>query len=403
MIPVDEALAKVVSGFRLLPAEQVALPDALGRVLAEDLASRIASPPLAVSSMDGYAVRSADLAQPGSVLKRIGEAAAGKAFEGRLESGTCVRIFTGAPVPEGADAVEMQENTTVDGDRITFSQAVPTGRFVRPAGMDFAAGEVLLKAGTRLSARDLGLAAAMNRPWLQVRRRPRVAILATGDELSMPGDPIGGAGIASSNSVAVAAYVRALGGEPVDLGIARDDEGSLRRLLEGAKGADLLVTIGGASVGDRDLVRQVLGEGALDLGFYKVAMRPGKPLIFGRLGEVPVLGLPGNPVSAGVTAFLFLRPALAVMQGVWREDRPETAVLGAAVNANDARQDYLRAGLVVDGAGNPVATPFPGQDSALMARFAAADCLVIRPPHAKAAAEGERVKILRLSQGIASF
>lgn len=403
MIAVDEALAKVVSGFRLLPAEQVALPDALGRVLAEDLASRIASPPLAVSSMDGYAVRSADLVQPGTGLKRIGEAAAGQAFEGRLGPGTCIRIFTGAPVPEGADAVEMQENTAVDGDRITFSQAVPTGRFVRPAGMDFAAGEVLLKAGTRLSARDLGLAAAMNRPWLQVRRRPRVAILATGDELSMPGDPIGGAGIASSNSVAVVAYVRALGGEPVDLGIARDDEGSLRRLLEGAKGADLLVTIGGASVGDRDLVRQVLGDGALDLGFYKVAMRPGKPLIFGRLGEVPVLGLPGNPVSAGVTAFLFLRPALAVMQGVWREDRPETAILGAPVTANDARQDYLRASLTVDGDGNPVATPFPGQDSALMARFAAADCLVIRPPLAEAAAAGERVKILRLGQGIVSF
>lgn len=403
MIPVDEALAKVVSGFRPLPAEQVALPDALGRVLAEDLASRIASPPLAVSSMDGYAVRSADLVQPGIGLKRIGEAAAGKAFDGCVEPGTCVRIFTGAPVPEGADAVEMQENTSVDGDRVTFAEAVAAGRFVRPAGMDFTAGEVLLKAGTRLSARDLGLAAAMNRPWLQVRRRPRVAILATGDELSMPGDPIGGAGIASSNSVAVAAYVRALGGEPLDLGIARDDEASLRRLLDGAKGADLLVTIGGASVGDRDLVRQVLGEGALDLGFYKVAMRPGKPLIFGRLGEVPVLGLPGNPVSAGVTAFLFLRPALAVMQGVWQEDRPETALLGAAVKANDARQDYLRASLAVDADGNLLATPFPGQDSALMARFAAADCLVVRPPRAAAAAAGDRVAILRLERSSFSF
>jgi molybdopterin molybdotransferase len=403
MISVAEALAKVVSGFRLLPAEQVALPDALGRVLAEDLDSRVSSPPLAVSSMDGYAVRAADLARPGTRLKRIGEAAAGQAFDGRLEPGTCVRIFTGAPVPDGADAVEMQENATVDGDGVTFSEAVATGRFIRPAGMDFAAGEILLGTGTRLSARDLGLAAAMNRPWLRVRRRPRVAILATGDELSMPGDPIGGAGIASSNSVAVAAYVRALGGEAVDLGIARDDESSLRRMLEGAKGADLLVTIGGASVGDRDLVRQALGEGALDLGFHKIAMRPGKPLIFGRLGEVPVLGLPGNPVSAGVTAFLFLRPALAAMLGVWREDRPETAILGADVKANDVRQDHLRATLAVDGNGDLVATPFPGQDSALMARFAAADCLVIRPPHAPAARAGERVAILRLSQGVVSF
>lgn len=402
MIPVSEALDKVVAGFRTLPAEQLPLPEALGRVLAEDAASRLSSPPLAVSSMDGYAVRSADLREPGGTLTLIGEVAAGHGFEGAVGPGACLRIFTGAPLPDGADAVEMQENATARDGHVTFREAVPAGRFVRPAGMDFAAGQVLLEAGRVLSARDLGLAAAMNLPWLMARRKPRVAILATGDELAMPGEPIAGARIASSNSVAVAAYVRALGGEPLDLGIATDEEGRLRQLLEGAKGADLLVTIGGASVGDRDLVAKVMG--GADLGFYKVAMRPGKPLIFGRLGEVPMLGLPGNPVSAGVTAFLFLRPALQVMLGIWRgADRPETVLLGAPVKANDARQDYLRATLAVDGEGALVATPFPAQDSALMARFAAADCLIVRPPQAPALSAGERVAILRLDAGMVSF
>ena len=404
MIPVSEAVAKVVAGVRLLPAEQVALPDALGRVLAEDVASRVTHPPVAVSSMDGYAVRAADVAEPGTTLTRVGESAAGGGFEGTVEAGQCVRIFTGAPLPSGADAVEMQENTSVDGDAVTFEKAVPEGRFVRPAGLDFEEGKVLLEAGRLLTARDLGLMAGMDIPWVRVRRRPRVAVLANGNELVMPGDPRTPSQILSSNSVAVAAYVRALGGEAVDLGIASDDEDAIRAALDGAKGADLLITIGGASVGDYDFIRKVLGDEGMDLEFHRIAMRPGKPFIFGRLGDVPVMGLPGNPVSAGATSVVLLRPAMRAMLGLW--DGPEaleTVLVGRDLPENDQRQDYLRATLSVDPDGHAVATPFEKQDSAMMAKFAAADCLVVRPPHAPAAAKGERVQILRLRDGMVSL
>ncbi len=401
MIPVAEAVARVVSGFQTLAAEQVAVGEALGRVLAEDLAARVSHPPAAVSSMDGYAVRAADVGTAPATLRLVGESAAGAGFPGTVGAGETVRIFTGAPLPDGADAVEMQENTEADGDRITLNQPVTAGRFIRAAGMDFRAGDVLLTAGTVLTGRDIGLAASMNAPWLKVRRRPRVAILATGDEVVMPGEPMGPHQIVSSNSLALGAYVTALGGEPLNLGIAGDDEESLAAAVAGARGADLLVTIGGASVGDYDLVRKVLGGSGLDLTFYKVAMRPGKPLIFGRLAEVPVLGLPGNPVSVGVTSVIFLKPAMETMLGLSAGDDapPETARLGRDLAANDQRQDYLRAALVIDADGEAVATPFERQDSAMMALFAAADCLVVRPPHAPPARAGERVEIIRLREG----
>ena len=398
MIPVAEAIARVTAGFSPLPAETVGLPDALGRALAEDVAARVSHPPVAVSSMDGYAVRSEDVATVPATLRRIGESAAGNAFDGRVEPGTCVRIFTGAPIPEGADAVVIQEDSHVDGDAITLDASAPVGRFVRAAGMDFARGDVLLRAGRILSARDIGLAASMNVPWLAVRRRPRVAVLATGDELAMPGDPMKPGQIISSNSLSVCSYVRAFGGEPVNLGVARDDEDSLRRMVAASRGADLLVTIGGASVGDHDLVRKVLEGDDFEMDFFRVAMRPGKPSIFGRLGSTPVLGLPGNPVSAGVTALIYIRPAIRRMLGV---DDPglaaETAALGVDVPANDERQDYLRARLERDADGTPRAYPFGKQDSALMARLADADCLVIRPPFAPPAKQGETVSILSLA------
>ena len=408
MISVAEALAHVTSSLGPLAAEQVALPDALGRVLAEDVASRLTQPPVDVSAMDGYAVRAADVASLPVALKVIGESAAGGAFDGTLGAGQAVRIFTGAMVPDGADAIVIQENTDAEGGAVIVKEGVAPGTYIRPAGLDFRAGQVLLAAGRVLTARDVGLAAAMNVPWLKVRRRPRIAILATGDEVVMPGEPLGRTQIISSNSVALDAYVRALGGAPINLGIASDNEESLHAMLAGARGADMLVTIGGASVGDHDLVRKVLGAEGLELTFYKVAMRPGKPLIFGRLGDVPVLGVPGNPVSAGISTVIFLGPAMEVMLGLRLpgEDAAgpaPTALLGCDLAANDRRQDYLRAALGRDAEGSLVATPFEKQDSAMMALLAAADCLVVRPPHAPPAKAGERVEIVPLATGLLSI
>ena len=399
MISVEDAIAKVLAGVERVPAETVALPDALGRVLAADAAARVSHPPKAVSAMDGYAVRAADAAKIPARLKMIGESAAGSGFKGTVESGTCVRIFTGAPIPDGADAIVIQEDTDQADGMVTVKEAPKTGKWIRPEGLDFRAGEVLLKAGAALSARDIGLAAAMNVPWLSVRRRPRVAIISTGNEVVMPGEPMGPDQIVSSNSIALAGYVRVLGGEPINLGIAPDEPKTLLAMIEAARGADLLVTSGGASVGDYDLVRQALDKTGFDLGFYKVAMRPGKPLIFGRLSGIPVLGLPGNPVSAGVCAVIYLKPLMAKMLGMTAAASEPTALLGRDLPANDHRQDYLRAALSRNAAGEAVATPFPRQDSAMMANLAQADCLVVRPPNAPSAKTGERVRIVTLREG----
>jgi molybdopterin molybdotransferase len=273
----------------------------------------------------------------------------------------------------------------------------PKGRFVRPAGLDFKAGETLLRAGRVLTPVDIGLAAAMNVPWLKVRRRPRVAILPTGDEVVMPGDPVGPNQIVSSNGLALAAYVSAAGGEPVDLGIAPDDANTLKIMAAGAQGADLLVTTGGASVGDHDLVRDALGEAGMELDFWKIAMRPGKPLIFGRIGKTPVLGLPGNPVSSMVCAAIFLGPALRALLGMPGQGAASsTAVLGRSLPANDERQDYLRATLARREDGRLAATAFEKQDSSMFALLARADCLIVRPPHAAALAAGGTVPIIPL-------
>ncbi len=404
-LTVAEALARITGAFSVLPSEQVALPDGLGRVLAEDIAARLTQPPSAVSSMDGYAVRAADVADVPRELKLVGMSQAGQGFAGALDAGTCVRIFTGAPVPSGADAIVIQEVTEADGERITVKEGAAVGADIRPAGLDFTEGQVLIEAGRRLTARDLGLAASANVPWLRVRRRPRIAIMATGDELVMPGEPLGEDQIISSNSIALTAYVKVLGGEPINVGIARDNVESFREVLAGAAGADILVTIGGASVGDFDLVRQVLGEDGMNMDFYKIAMRPGKPLIFGHLGATAVLGLPGNPVSAGVCSAIYLRAAMAVMLGQDAEALPDTgsAVLGRDLPANGIREDYMRALLSRDAEGRLVASPFERQDSAMMANFARADCLVIRPIKAPAAKAGELVRILRLDLGGGAF
>ncbi|MCW8969943.1 MAG: molybdopterin molybdotransferase MoeA [Rhodospirillales bacterium] len=405
MISVAEAFEKVTGGVARLPSEVVGIENALGRVLAEDVASRVTQPPVAVSSMDGYAVRAIDITAPPVKMNVSGESAAGSETPGTLSPGTAIRIFTGAPVPEGADAVVMQEDTKRDGDSVIINVSVNSGNFIRPAGMDFSEGEVLLRTGKVMTARDIGLAAAMNVPWLRVTRKPRIAILATGNEVVMPGEAKSQNQIFSSNSLSLAAQVTALGGEPINLGIARDDEDSLHLMASGAKGADMLVTIGGASVGDYDLVRKVLGEDGLELGFYKVAMRPGKPLIFGMIEGTPMIGVPGNPVSANVTAALFLRAAMEVMLGIdgHHHESHDSAILGHDLDANDQRQDYLRARLETDANGQVTAIPFDKQDSALLARLAEADCLIIRPPHAEAAKKGEIVPILRMRHGLVSI
>lgn len=396
MISVAKALAQVLENVAQTCVEQVALNDALGRVLAADISARLTQPWADVSAMDGYAVRAADVETVPITLTVIGESPAGGCYDGDVNTGEAVRIFTGAPLPKGTDAIVIQEDTERDGNKVNVLSGAPTGKFVRPAGLDFKAGDVLLRAGRVLGARDLGLAAAGNVPWLQVKRRPRIAIIATGDEVVMPGDALGPNQIVSSNSVMLAAYVKSLGAEPLDLGIARDDAHSLARLVQSARESDLLVTIGGASVGDHDLVNQVLGDEGVDLGFYKVAMRPGKPLIFGHLHGTPVLGLPGNPVSVGVTAAIFLRPAILAMLGLDPATHIEAAILGCDIGENDQRQEYLRATLSADAGGKTVATPFSKQDSAMLAKYADADCLVIRAPFAPPIQAGAEVEIIRL-------
>ena len=397
MIPVSEAIDRILAGVRPLPAELVGLGEGLGRVLAEDLASRRTQPPLAVSAMDGYALRAADAGAAPVRLRVVGEVPAGSRWRGALGPGEAVRIFTGAPLPDGADAIVIQEDCAREGDLVTVGEAASAGRWVRPAGLDFAEGDVLLRAGRLLGPRDLGLAAAMNRPWLPVRRRPLVALLATGDEIALPGEPLGAEQIVSSSGPGLAAFVAEAGGVPLSLGVAADSVESLRASAAGARGADILVTMGGASVGEHDLVQAALAEEGLKVDFWRIAMRPGKPLMFGRLGATAVLGLPGNPVSAFVCALLFLRPLIRALLGL-PAGPPERqpARLGAALGANDRREDYLRARLAPGPDGAPVATPFDRQDSSMLARFVEADALVVRAPHAPPAPAGAPVEIIRL-------
>jgi len=399
LISVEEALARILASVTALPpAETVAVEAALGRTLAEDVRALRTQPPFANSAMDGYALAAADTANPPARLKVVGESAAGRAFQGAIGRGEAVRIFTGAPMPNGADAVLIQENATREGEAVIAQAREAPGRNVRAAGLDFQEGEALLAAGRRLTPRDLALAAAANHARLNVRRRPRIAILATGDELVPPGAARGPAQIVASNNYAVAGVAAAAGGEAHDLGIAADSKQALAQSFARAAEikADVLVTLGGASVGDYDLVQQALLESGLELGFWRIAMRPGKPLMHGRLGDMKVLGLPGNPVSSVVSAILFLRPLLLALLGDPNAaaDVSEAARLGADLGENDARQDYLRATLSKEDDGWRAA-PVASQDSSLVKLLARAQGLIIRKPHAPAAKSGEPCRIIR--------
>jgi molybdopterin molybdotransferase len=396
MIAVEEARRRILEALQPTPAETLPLPAAWGRVLARPVLSRVTQPPADVSAMDGYAVRAADAVQDAR-LRVIGAAPAGHPFAGGIGPGEAVRIFTGGFVPAGADAILLQEDAEAEGGTVTVREAVREGRWIRRRGLDFAAGEEVLPAGRRLTARDIGLAAAANHPWLAVHRAPRIGILATGDEIALPGEPIPPGGIVSSNAHALAALVRAGGGEPLVLPIAPDDSRAIAEAAAAARACDLLVTTGGASVGDTDLVRSALGPQGFTLDFWKIAMRPGKPLIWGRLGQTPVLGLPGNPVSALVCGVVFLLPALERLSGLpGTAPRTLTARAGAPLPENDRRFDHLRARLETAPDGAPVATPFPVQDSSMLKTMARAEALILRPPHAPALPEGAAVEVIPL-------
>lgn len=398
LLPVPEARARILAGLVPLPAERVALSAALGRTLAVPLAALRTQPPWDCSAMDGYAVRAAD-AVAGARLAVVGESAAGKGFRGVVGVGEAARIFTGAPVPDGADSILLQEDADRDGDAIVAREAVVEGRHIRRAGLDFAQGETLLDAGRRLGARDLALAAALGHPSVEAARKPRVAILATGDELVAPGEPVGPDQIVASNSFAIAAVVKGEGGTPIDLGVAPDRPEAIRAAIDSAfaQGADILVTLGGASVGDHDLVRPALEAAGVSLDFWKIAMRPGKPMMAGRRGATLALGLPGNPVSAIVCSVLFLAPAIRRLSG--RNDLEPAllpARLGRDMPENDQREDYMRAKLDVASDGVPVATAFPRQDSSMLRPLSDAECLLVRPIHAPAARAGDPCRILAL-------
>lgn len=395
MISVEDAVGRISAAFSPVEPEVVAIGEAAGRVLAEDVVAKLNQPPMSVSSMDGYAVRATDAIQPGAILELIGAAPAGHPFSGKVGVGQAVRVFTGGVVPEGADTIVIQEDASSEGMRVKLNIAPMPGRHIRAVGLDFTSGEVLARSGHRLSARDLSLIAAGDVPQVSVRRRPKVAVAATGDELSLPGAPRKPGGIVASSGYALAAMIGNWGGETIDLGILPDTQQAVASIADHAKLADLIVTLGGASVGEHDLVQKALGPRGFQLDFWKIAMRPGKPLIFGSLGKTPLLGLPGNPVSTLVCAILFLKPAIAAMLGVKKIDNLVSARLATGLKPNDSRQDYLRARVEQRGDERFV-VPFGVQDSSMLTSLARADALIVRRPHALAAVEGDKVEILLL-------
>jgi len=398
LLAVDEALERILEGVQPLSAEAVPLRQAADRVLASPLAALRTHPPFHASAMDGYAVRAADIAEAPATLRVIGTSAAGGSFEGEVLPQTAVRIFTGAPLPRGADTILIQENARViDGDSIEALQAVDAGRHIRRAGLDFAEGNIVLEQGRVLDPAALSLAASAGHATLPVVRSPLIAIISTGDELVPPGVAPGPNQIVASNNFGIAALAQRDGARILDLGIVPDDREAFAAAVRHAReaGADILVTLGGASVGDRDITRDVLAAEGMTLSFWKIAMRPGKPLIFGRFSGTSVLGLPGNPVSSMVCAHVFLSPLVRRLAGRIHAPDLRPAELGAAMPANDSRRDYVRASVAL-GPRGLVATPFPLQDSSMLSVLAAANALIIRAPNAPAGEIGDRCQVLML-------
>ena len=401
LLPVQDALALVIaSAGNGTGIETISIDNAFGRTLAADLYARRTQPPIDVSAMDGYAIYAGDVVDVLTTLKIIGQSAAGHGFEGHVVPGTCVRIFTGAQLPTGADTVVIQENATQNGAGITILQAPEKGKNIRRAGIDFSEGDKLLAAGTRLGAAQLALTASMNYATLNVRRRPRIGILATGDELVVPGANLLPNQIISSNNFAISALAKEAGAEIFDLGIAPDNLETLTQIIAQAQNLelDVLVTLGGASVGDHDLVQQALQMLGCTPDFWRIAMRPGKPMMFGTLGKMRVLGLPGNPVASFVCGLIFLKPLVFALLGNPNAstDTSQPAILGCNVQANDKRQDYLRANAIFTNNGLPVVTPFAMQDSSMLSALSNANALLIREPFAKAGKEGDLCRVIKL-------
>ncbi|MEQ8951032.1 gephyrin-like molybdotransferase Glp [Parvibaculum sp.] len=396
LLPVEDARARILASLHTTPAETVPLSTAFGRVLAEEAIARRTQPPADLSAMDGYAVKAADVTSVPASLKVVGEAPAGGSYADELKSGEAIRIFTGAPLPRGADTIIIQEVTTRDGDTVTVAEAARKGQHVRTCGLDFRTGDAGMPPGRKLSPADIAFAAAMNLSTLSVHKRPVIAFFSTGDELVAPGTEPGPNQIVSANNDGLAALILEAGGIPLDLGIVPDDLEAIRKAADSAREADMLVTLGGASVGEHDLVREALAPLGLDVDFWKIAMRPGKPLMYGWLGKLPLLGLPGNPVSALVCAALFLKPAISRLQGGDSALHTTLARLGTALPANGPREDYMRAGFDHISDELPVATPAEIQDSSMLSVLSRAGCLVIRPPHASPAKAGEIVTVLPL-------
>lgn len=397
MLTVSQARQQILAGASLLEPEWVRLEDGHGRILASDLTARLSQPPFRASAMDGYALNSSGLA-PGIALRLVGQSAAGHAYGKPLGVGEAIRIFTGAAVPAQADRVIPQEEADASGGTVSFS-AVPASRFIRPHGLDFKEGEALLKAGTRLTAPAIGLAAAANHRLLPVLRRPRIAILATGDEIVPPGAARRDGQIHSSSLYSVRACCLEAGADVVVLGIAPDKRQALAERVAAAAAipADIVLTLGGASVGEHDLVRTIFEEAGGALDFWRILMRPGKPLLYGRLGGMRVVGLPGNPVSSFVCCWLFVLPLVRALQGLDPAPLTLPAILAEALPANDEREDYLRAVFSFRPDGKLTAKAFPQQDSSMQRLLAMSDGLLLRPPGAPAAKAGEACTILPFS------
>lgn len=394
MLSVVDALTKITNLMPVMPVENVDLRHASGRVLAETLTATRDQPPFSASSMDGYAINKCDL-KAGNTYSVIGESSAGSAFNGTVGSGDAVRIFTGAPLPAGADKVVIQEDVTRVSDTIMISNGVDNKHYIRPQGDDFSIGDTIL-APRILTPEDVALIASMNIPYVPVRKKPIIALLATGDELVMPGDRPTPDQIIASNSFGLAALLEHHGADIRLLPIARDTADSLKMALRLAKGADLIVTIGGASVGEYDIVHSVATELGLDTEFYKVAMRPGKPLMAGRLNGVPMIGLPGNPVSSMVCGHVFIRPAIDKMLGQrGSELRREKAILRTGLGGNSNREHYMRAKLKIED-GSMSIKALDRQDSGLLSVLSRADALLVRKPGAPAQSPGDIVEFIRL-------
>lgn len=403
LIPAPQALAMVLEGAGPTASETVSLKSAAGRVLSADLKAGRTQPPFDASAMDGYAVQADDLNSLPCSLELIGESRAGAQFDGKVSAGCAVRIFTGAVVPVGADTIVIQEDTEPGGKTVLVREGGPKGKFIRKAGLDFAKGDVLLSKGDVLDPQRLALAASMNHAAVEVFRKPKVAVIATGDELVMPGDEIGPGKIIASNTFGISALIEKSGGEVIDLGIAPDTINGLQGALEQAleAGADVIVTTGGASVGDHDLVMPVAGGIGFEFEITKIAMRPGKPFLFAKHQThehtTRLVGLAGNPVSSMVAGDVFVRPLVSRMAGhPDRVSAPLPALLGGDLPANDEREEYMRASLTLDGDGKRIATPYPKQDSSMLATLVKAECLIIRPANAAAAKSGEPCRVIVL-------